>query len=67
MYIVYERIDDDSHWQEPTQINMIMCFHNEDDADNLAKKLEKGNAFKGEIIVDFAITADKKGGLNETN
>lgn len=58
MYVIYERIDDD---QERTQIDMILCFDNEDFANKWAEKLRKNGHFKGELVVDFVIKAENKG------
>ena len=44
MYVIYERIDDD---QERTQIDMILCFDNEDFANKHVPKLAISNETGG--------------------
>ena len=60
IWIIYERIDDDSHWQDPTIVNILGAFDDENEATKYLKECEEDKYLKGQIIIESVILTKKE-------
>ena len=53
IWIIFEIIDDFSHFQDPAQVNILGAFTKEDSANKFFKECEESERIEGRVIIEF--------------